>query len=453
MGIRELIVKYSQPGPRYTSYPTAPQWSDAVGEATYDEHLEQFKQKNGPLSLYAHIPFCESLCYYCGCNIKITKDHESGSAYVGFLLKELALVAQRMGEGRELGQIAWGGGTPTFLASPDMARIQAATRKHFVIREDAEVSIEVDPRVTRQEQLETLASIGFNRISMGVQDFDEAVQKAINRIQSAEMTENMLNACRKLGFRGINFDLIYGLPFQSLASFERTLDHVIRIRPDRIALYNYARLPSLIKHQVILEKYPMPGADERVDIFTVSYDRLLKAGYRAIGMDHFALETDEMFLASNNGNLFRNFQGYSVRKAEDSVGVGVSAIGEITSAFFQNVKDVKEYTERVTNGRLATLRGLELTRDDLIRKWTIQSVMCRFELNFAEFHSAFGVDAPTYFASELERLGEFYDEGILVRDAQGLRVTELGRLFIRNVAMVFDIYLKMPQKATYSRTV
>jgi oxygen-independent coproporphyrinogen III oxidase len=453
MGLKELIVKYSKPGPRYTSYPTAPQFNEATGESAYRQHLANCKSDDNPIALYVHIPFCETLCYYCGCNIVITKDHPAGISYVDYLVKEIEQVASLTGGKKRIAQISWGGGTPTFLASDELRKLYKAIRDHFSLTANAEVSIEVDPRVTREEQLKTLSELGFNRISLGVQDFSEPVQKAVNRIQSAKMTQDMLLYSRKLGFKGINFDLMYGLPFQTLASFEATIDEVVRIKPDRIALYNYARLPNMIKHQVILEKFPMPAAEERVDIFLLAYQKLLSAGYRAIGMDHYALETDEMYVASNDGRLYRNFMGYTVQKGTDLIGVGASAIGEVRSGFFQNVKEIKAYKQGIDNQGLATWRGCELSEADKRRKWVIQALMCRFDFSFAAFTKQFSDDAKVYFSDELTRLDEFYAEGILERYDQGIRVTPLGRLFVRNVAMIFDAYLKLPQKVTYSRTV
>jgi oxygen-independent coproporphyrinogen-3 oxidase len=451
--IRSLIKKYSVSGPRYTSYPTAPVWTEEHGMDAFRQELEaERRDPTKPLALYTHVPFCEQLCYYCGCNIQITKDHGRSARYVERVLREMGQVGKILGERRRLHQISWGGGTPTFLTLDEMRRLYQGTRDVFDIAPDAEVSIEVDPRVTSDAQLELLRSLGFNRVSLGVQDFDRKVQEAINRVQPREMTAGMLGTARRLGYTGINFDLIYGLPHQTLATFEDTVKAVSEIRPDRIALYNYAHLPNMIKHQGILDKHPMPGAEERVDIFTMAYDYLTRHGYQAIGMDHFALETDEMYKAIESRTLYRNFMGYTVKRGASMVGVGVSAISELESSFFQNIKGPKAYEDQIDGPGLATHRGCRLTPEDHRRKWAIQHLMCQFRFDFAEYAGRFGEDPEQHFADEFSRLSSFYDDGVLTRDGQGIYVTPLGRLFIRNVAMVFDAYLKAP-KVTYSRTV
>jgi oxygen-independent coproporphyrinogen-3 oxidase len=451
--LRGLIEKYSVAGPRYTSYPTAPQWAD-LGEEKYQQALQAgYLGDDDPLALYVHIPFCEKLCYYCGCNIQITKDHGRSPSYVDALLAEAKFVSARLGGRKTLSQISWGGGTPTFLNTDEIARLHRGIAASFDISPSAEVSIEVDPRVTSCAQLEILRTLGFNHVSMGVQDFEPQVQKAINREQSREMTEQMLKKCRELGFTGINFDLIYGLPHQSLATFERTITQVAQVRPDRIALYNYARIPSLLKHQTILEEYPMPSAEERVEIFSMAYDRLTAAGYRAIGMDHFALEDDELYRAIEKGTLYRNFMGYSVKRGKNMIGLGASAIGEVGPTFFQNLRKPQDYQAAVESGKLAAFRGCFLSADDLRRKWVIQEIMCRFVLDYATFDTQFNEKFETYFAEELPRLAPFFSDGILVAGERSVRVTDLGRIFIRNVAMVFDAYLKQPGKAAHSKTV
>lgn len=455
MALIELIRKYSTSGPRYTSYPTAPQWKEEVSERNYRAELEKaFSNPSDELAMYVHIPFCEQLCYYCGCNIQITKDHSRSQAYLEALLTELKETAKLLGEKRVLSQVSWGGGTPTFFTSAEITKLQRGILECFELAPGAEVSIEIDPRVTTDEQLETLKSVGFNRASLGVQDFNLDVQKAVNRIQSAEMTQKMLKTCHSLGFTGVNFDLIYGLPLQTFNSFEETVEEVIRIRPDRIALYNYAHLPSLRPHQKILEKMKMPDAEERVAIFSHAYEELIQAGYRSIGMDHFALETDEMYQSLLDGRLYRNFMGYTVKKGAGLLGMGASAIGESQNAYFQNVREAKSYEERVGETGLATLRGCLLSEDDLERKWAIQSLMCQFKLEAGEFEASFGKSFESKFKWELTQLGDFFKEGILEGNTRSMKVTNLGRLFVRNVAMLFDAYLKLPnQKATYSKTV
>lgn len=454
MDLNALITKYSRSGPRYTSYPTAPQWSDKHGADTYRRHLEALSQNTSkPLSLYIHVPFCESLCYYCGCNILITKDHSRSREYVEHCLIELEAVATALKARRKLGQISWGGGTPTYLTVGQMKQLHQGTQHLFEIAADAEVNIEVDPRVTTNEQLEWLASLGFNRVSLGVQDFDPKVQETIHRIQPEEMTDSMVKKCRTLGMKGINLDLIYGLPYQTVTSFERTMDAVARIRPDRIALYNYAHLPNMIAHQKILDSHPMPSADERVAIFQLAYERLIGAGYRSIGMDHFALREDELSRALDKGSLYRNFQGYSVQKAADMIGIGCSAIGEVEGGYFQNVREVKPYQEKIGAGGLATLRGCVLSDDDKRRKWVIQTLMCQFELRSDRYEAMFGAPFETHFGAECAELTGFFEEGLLERRGETLKVSDLGRLFVRNIAMVFDAYLKAPSPVRYSTTV
>lgn len=450
MDLNALIRKYSTPGPRYTSYPTAPQWSDSVGEAEYRQALARVSPDDS-LALYVHLPFCEKLCYYCGCNIQITHDKSRSRSYVEQVISELGLVADNL-RSKAMVQISWGGGTPTFLTLDEIRALQTAILSHFTLQPGAEVSIEIDPRVTTEAQLRLLREIGFNRTSLGVQDFNPQVQEAVNRIQPAEQTRAILDLCRSLGFEGINFDLIYGLPFQTFESFELTVDQVIAMRPDRIALYNYARLPSLLKHQSILEKHPMPDADARVAIFTMALDRLTAAGYLAIGMDHFALKQDSLSRALEEGSLYRNFMGYTVRHANHLIGVGASSIGEVGGGFFQNIKKASEYEAAIAGGRLPTQRGMVLSDDDLRRKWIIQSLMCRFQLDPTEFERTFGASFGKDFETELQSLRPFEGDGILEAHSGKYAVTELGRLFVRNVAMVFDAYLSR-QKATFSRTV
>ncbi len=366
--------------------------------------------------------------------------------------RELDGVARSLGSRRRLTQISLGGGTPTFFTADELVELYRAFEQNFDIASHSDISIEVDPRVTSDEQLVRLRELGFNRISLGVQDFDPKVQEAVNRVQSSEMVAKMLARCRELKYDAINFDFIYGLPHQTFDSFQHTVEEIVRLRPDRIALYNYARLPSLLKHQVVLEQFPMPSAEERVDIFTMAYDTLLGAGYGAIGMDHFALATDELFKALDEGTLYRNFMGYVVKKGTDLLGVGTSAIGEFRDAYFQNLKGAKDYEVGIASYGLATGRGCLLSKDDLRRKWVIQRLMCGLKLEFGEFETQFHASFEEYFATELPLLEGFYLDGILTKGTHSIHVTSLGRLFIRNVAMVFDAYLAT-KKTTFSQTV
>lgn len=451
MDLKALVAKYSVAGPRYTSYPTAPQWSSAVKEDVYRHRLAS-RPKGKTLGVYVHLPFCESLCYYCGCNIQITHDKSRSARYVDHVLRELDAVASALPETVGLSQMSWGGGTPTFLTVSEIEKLFQAIAARFPVTADADVSVEVDPRVTTDAQLETMRRLGFNRVSFGVQDFDPKVQETVHRIQPAAMTERMLAKCRGLGYRGINFDLIYGLPYQTPATFEKTLDRLLEMRPDRIALYNYARLPDMIPHQKILEKHPMPEADERLTLFARAYERLLGAGYVAIGMDHFALADDDLGQAVTNGTLFRNFMGYVVKRSEELLGLGASAIGEVNGAFFQNVKSPKEYEDTVERTGLATLRGLVLSDDDHRRRWIVQGLMCEFDVDFAAYAARFGEDFRQTYAREIERLAPLVADGLLVVDTKRIRVTDLGRLFVRNAAMAFDAYLEQ-STLRYSKTV
>ncbi len=453
MGLKELIKKYSTSGPRYTSYPTAPQWVETLEIDSYREQLKKiFSEKTEPISLYIHIPFCEALCYYCGCNIQITKDHSRSRSYLQALIQELKTVTGVMKTRQTLSQISWGGGTPTFMTCKEIETLHQATLEVFDIAEGAEVSIEIDPRVTTREQLSTLRRLGFNRVSLGVQDFNEAVQKAVNRIQSVELTCEMLNYCREVGFQGINFDLMYGLPLQTRDSFHKTLEQVISLRPDRIALYNYAHLPSLRPHQKIMDQFEMPDIHDRLAIFTEAYQEFTQNGYRSIGMDHFALETDELFLAIEKETLYRNFMGYTVKRGSAMIGIGASAIGEVGGSYFQNIREAKIYEESVVSQGLASFRGCLLTQDDEERKWIIQQLMCKFILRFSDYKALFGKDFKSQFEKELKDLSDFSSEGILTVSFEAISISDLGRVFIRNIAMVFDAYLTVPTKATYSKT-
>lgn len=453
MDLTQLIKKYATSGPRYTSYPTAPQWTENLKIERYQEQLKKsFSGNTEPIALYIHIPFCEALCFYCGCNIQITKDHSKSGVYIEALIKELKTVSETIGRRQTLSQISWGGGTPTFMTSQEIERLHLATLKYFDLAEGAEVSIEIDPRVTSNEQLSTLRRLGFNRVSLGVQDFNENVQKAVNRIQSIELTSNMLKFCRELGFQGINFDLIYGLPLQTKRSFHKTLQQVIALKPDRIALYNYAHLPSLRPHQKIMDKFERPDSEDRLAIFSDGYTEFTQNGYRSIGMDHFALESDELFLAIEKETLYRNFMGYTVKRGAGMIGIGASAIGEVGGNYFQNTRETMPYQDSIAHEGLSSFRGCLLTSDDVQRKWIIQQLMCKFVLRFEDYRSLFNHSFEITFQNEIKLLSEFASEGILTLDSQGIVITDLGRLFIRNVAMIFDAYLSLPTQATYSKT-
>lgn len=446
----EQIRRLDVPGPRYTSYPTAPEWSP---ELTAEQYLAKIGEAGAedpskPLSLYIHIPFCRELCTYCGCNVVIAKDDQRAEPYIEAVAKEMHIVAQHLGPRRKLSQIHWGGGTPTFLNERQLGFMWARIRDLFEPLPDAEIAIEVDPAITSKGQLDLLRGLGFNRISMGVQDFDPDVQQAVNRIQSVEETHELLRHARSLGFTGINFDLIYGLPRQSTASWQRTLELVAEMRPDRMAVYSFAFIPDLRHHQRKIDADEVPKGPDKLNLFRQTYRVFTEAGYDAIGMDHFALPEDELSRAQKDRRLGRNFQGYTVKSATDVVAFGVTGISDIQGCYAQNVRPLKQYYDAVAEGRPATERGIVLTEDDRVRRGLITQVMCNFWVDLADFG---GLEA---YEAELPRLRELQDQGLIVLDGTQIEVTALGRLFVRVVAMTFDTYLRRrPGTPTFSRTV
>ncbi|MGB3290896.1 MAG: oxygen-independent coproporphyrinogen III oxidase [Burkholderiaceae bacterium] len=452
-----LIRRFDHSGPRYTSYPTADRFRSSFDEQAYLGHLARRAGAkagtNPPLSVYVHLPFCESLCYFCACNKVITQDHGRAAQYLAYLDKEMELVARRLGPDRKTAQLHLGGGTPTFLSAAELTGLMESLRRHFEFMPDAELGVEIDPRTVNEATLSMLAGLGFNRTSFGVQDFDPDVQAAVNRIQPLEMVEKALSASRKAGFQSVNTDLIYGLPKQTLASFDRTLDQVIRLSPDRIALYNYAHLPSRFKAQRLISAADLPSAEERLQIFLMSTRRLLEAGYVYIGLDHFAKPDDELNLARRDGGLHRNFQGYTTRAECDLVGLGVSAIGKVGNSYSQSVRSVNAYYQILDEGRLPIEKGYELSLDDVLRREVIMTLMCSMPVDFSLLNRAYGIDFPAYFDAELQRLQAFKDSGLLTIDDKGMVVTPKGRLFVRAMGMVFDKFLGQPTVSTYSKLI
>jgi oxygen-independent coproporphyrinogen III oxidase len=451
-----LIRKYDVAGPRYTSYPTADRFVEAFGEAELTQWLA--KRNIGgisqPLSVYVHLPFCESICYYCGCNKIVTRDHGRSAKYIKYLDKELALLAPRLGETPTIAQLHWGGGTPTFLAREEMRELMALLDARFRRSADFECAIEVDPRHAPEGTMAFLASLGFNRVSLGVQDFDPAVQKAVHRIQPEELTRRAVAEARAAGLRSVNFDLIYGLPKQTLASFNATLDKAIELDPDRIALYSYAHLPTLFKPQRRIAEADLPSAETKLQILTLAIGRLTRAGYLYIGMDHFARPDDELAIAQARGRLQRNFQGYSTFPDSDLIGLGVSAIGKVGPTYCQNQKRYDDYAAALEAGHLPVARGLELTRDDLVRRAVIQALACHFRLSLESIELAYLVDFREYFARELADLRRLQDEGLVDLSEEWITVTPRGRLLVRVVCMVFDRYLREAQaRARYSKVI
>lgn len=437
--VQRLIPKYERPGPRYTSYPTAPVWSEEFGEDELRDALARATDR--PLSLYIHIPFCERLCTFCACNRTITRDHSVAGPYLDSLEDEARKVAETIGGERPCVQLAVGGGTPTYLSELELARMCEIADAHFPPRPGAERSIEVDPRVTRREQLEVLAEHGFNRISLGVQDMSPKVQKAINRVQPRAMTEELTENARALGFGSVNFDLIYGLPFQTTDSFDDTLTQVIELRPDRIALYSYAHVTWISKQQRGFENKDLPSAEQKLAIFLLANERLAEAGYLFFGLDHFALPDDELSSAARGGDLRRNFMGYTTKASVDLIGLGASGISELADAYAQSLRTPAEWSERISAGRLATMRGWSLSEDDLRRKWLIQRLMCQGEISPRAYEDSFGEPLSARIPSLEERLAPLVADGLLSTRGDEYELTPRGRVFLRPVAMTFDAYL------------
>jgi oxygen-independent coproporphyrinogen-3 oxidase len=452
-----LIGRYDRPGPRYTSYPTAVEFNDAFDEPAYRAQLAEIARTSTPISLYLHLPFCEERCSFCGCSVIITRKREVAAEYLTYLHRELAMLAEALGERRRVVQYHWGGGTPTYLSLSQIAALQAVVARHFDIEDGAEVAIEVDPRVTSAEQLALLRDLGFNRLSLGVQDFTPEVQEAVNRIQSEALTRTLFDAARDLGFESINIDLIYGLPLQTRTSFGRTVEAVLAMRPDRVAVYSYAHVPWIRGHQKYLNPGDLPAAERKIELFVEAMERFRAAGYEQIGMDHFAVPTDELALASAAGRLHRNFMGYTTRPAPDMLAAGVSGIGDVGGVFAQNTKKLSEYYTAIDAGRFPIERGYHLDADDHVRRFVITSLMCNFRVVRSEVESRFPIEFAQYFAHELAELEESaVADGFVTIDDAALAVTPLGRLFVRNVAMVFDRHLRARAASTipiFSRTV
>jgi len=452
----EVLRRFDRPGPRYTSYPTADRFVEAFDSAAYRRALEARRTggRSRGLSLYVHLPFCSTICYYCACNKVITKDRGRSAKYVRYVGRELELVGELLGSDERVGQLHWGGGTPTFLPHDDLRALMGMIRSRVPLVDDGEYSIEVDPRGTSPDTIALLAELGFNRLSVGVQDFDEDVQRAVNRRQSFEETASVIDAARAHGFKSVNLDLIYGLPRQDPARMGETLAKVLRLAPDRIALYNYAHLPGTFKPQRRIAESELPSAAARIDLAMLAMQTLTAAGYRYIGMDHFALPDDELAQAQRLGHLHRNFQGYSTRAACDLVALGISAIGAIGPAYSQNVKTLEEYYDRLDRRELPVMRGIELSADDLVRRAVIQALMCQFELSIESIEIAYLVDFKRYFSVELADLRELESLGLVEIGDEWITVTPRGRLVVRGIAMVFDRYLRLAEtRARYSKLV
>jgi oxygen-independent coproporphyrinogen-3 oxidase len=450
----DFLQKYNRPGPRYTSYPTAPIWQDDFGPDDLEETFLRADKERTPVSLYMHLPFCESLCLFCACNVVIEKDHAAARPYLDLLKREIEHVSRFVARSRPVVQFHWGGGTPTYLSPAQMDDLFGFAAAHFSIAPDAEIGIEIDPRVTTVEHLESLRRLGFNRLSLGIQDFHPEVQEAVRRIQPFDATRDLIAAARALGFASINVDLIYGLPFQTAPRFAHTVEQVLTLHPDRAALFSYAHVPWLRKQQGAFASH-LPEGMEKFRIFRAGLDAFLGAGYVYIGMDHFALPGDELAIAQRERTLRRNFQGYTTKAGADLYGMGVSAISAIGEAYAQNVRDLPGYGARISERGIATMRGYRLSADDLLRRAVISRLLCHTVVRKSEIESEFGIRFDETFAPELERLASFADDGLIVSDPDEIRVTGPGRVFIRNVAMVFDSYLdrqKLEGQPLYSKT-
>jgi oxygen-independent coproporphyrinogen III oxidase len=441
----DLLLRYDIAGPRYTSYPTAPQFSAAFGQAQYREHARRSNATFTPqsLSLYVHVPFCSSPCFYCGCNRLITRDAGAGSRYVELLLREASLVAPLFDHHREVRQLHLGGGTPNFLGTAELTRLIETLALHFRFSRaaDLDFSIELDPRFIGSDGVASLARLGFNRASLGVQDFDPRVQEAVNRIQTVKQTLAVIEACRAAGFHSINIDLIYGLPHQSLEGFARTLDTVVAAAPDRLAVYGYAHMPRLFKAQRQIDAQTLPGPALRIALLELAIERLSAAGYRYIGMDHFARPEDDLARAQAAGGLHRNFMGYTTHAGCDLVGLGMSAISHFGNSFSQNPRDLTAWSTALEADRIPVWRGLALTDDDRLRAEVIQNLMCDGAVDFARIESRYGIDFESYFAEALEQLRPLMTDDLVTLEGRELRATDFGRFLLRIIAMCFDRHL------------
>jgi oxygen-independent coproporphyrinogen-3 oxidase len=450
----EFLARYNRPGPRYTSYPTAPVWNDSFGPADLEKVHEEAERAKSPVSLYMHIPFCESLCLFCACNVIIQKDKRVSPPYLDILKREVEHLSRSVSSDRQVVQFHWGGGTPTYLTPPQIEELFGFTRQHFTFAPDAEIGIEVDPRVTSREHLLTLRKLGFNRLSMGIQDFHPLVQKTINRVQPFELTAGLIQSARELGFESVNVDLIYGLPYQTPETFAHTVDQILELTPDRVALFSYAHVPWLKKQQNSFEGH-LPEGMQKFGIFRTGLLKFLESGYLYIGMDHFAKPGDELAVSQQNRTLHRNFQGYTTKAGADLYGMGITAISGIQNAYAQNQRDIPSWEKAIAERGIATMRGYHLSGDDRLRRAVISRLLCHTIVLKREISEEFGIDFDSYFAGELARLASFREDGLVVLNPGEIRTTWLGRIFIRNLAMIFDPYLEkqhLHAKPLFSKT-
>ena len=450
-----LIQKYNVPGPRYTSYPPATRFTDQIAWSDLAEEILHNNTTERDLSLYFHIPFCETLCWFCGCNTVITLQHSQGTTYVDYLKKEMAQICTLLNPRRKVVQLHFGGGSPTFLTPEEIRTLGSAIHEHFTLADDVEAGVEIDPRRLTRDHLAALREVGFNRASLGVQDFNPEVQQAVHRLQPREMTEQVIDWIREAGFNSLNVDLIYGLPHQTVASFEKTLDRIIELGPDRLAVFNYAHVPWIKPSQKIFEKRAvLPAPETKLQLIKLITEKLTDQGrYVYIGMDHFARPTDELAVAQRNKTLQRNFQGYSTRGGTDIYAFGMSAISQTENAYWQSHKELPEYYGALDAGKAPLHKGYFVTEDDKVRRQTIMHLMCNLGLDYAAMSHRLGIHFNDYFAHEIESLADLEADGLVRRNRDSLHVTELGRLLIRNIAMRFDAYLPKETERRFSRTI
>ncbi|HIP98077.1 MAG TPA: oxygen-independent coproporphyrinogen III oxidase [Aquifex aeolicus] len=450
---QELIKKYDKPGPRYTSYPPATEFNQQFGRDYFIKHLLDSNEKANPLSLYFHIPFCENACWFCGCNVVINRIRGREVPYLNRLEKEINILKRYLDFSREVVQLHWGGGTPNYLTKEQTRWLFDLIRKNFNISPKAEISVEIDPRSVDFEYLKIYRELGFNRISVGVQDFNPTVQKAVNRIQPLSLMERIISQIRQLGFGSVNIDLIYGLPYQTPESFKETVRKTLALNPDRVAVYNFAYVPWLKPLQRRIDPKTLPQPRQKLEMLKIAIEEFTSAGYVYIGMDHFAKPTDKLVLAQREGKLWRNFQGYTTKKGVDLIGIGMTSISMLEKFYGQNYKTIRPYYFALDGGVLPTFRGIELNQDDLIRREVITELICNFRLEIRQIEDKFGIDFDTYFESELEELKPMEADGLLTLSGKEIKVTPLGRLLIRNICMVFDIYTKRRRERRFSRTI
>ncbi len=453
----DLLKKYDKPGPRYTSYPTAPYFHEGINNEEYISHIHKDDEtiENRDLSLYFHLPFCDTLCYFCGCNMMVTRNWDRIDEYIDYLEKEIKLLKREIGPDRKIIQLHWGGGTPTHLSPVQINRLGDIIHHYFDLQEHAEIGVEIDPRELTYDHMKALSDSGFNRCSMGVQDFDVKVQQAVNRIQPESITRKAVEWARELGFQSLNLDLMYGLPFQKPESYESTIDKILSMDPDRLAVFNYAHLPEMIKHQRLIKDEWIPSVEEKLQLLKLSIEKLTSAGYEYIGMDHFAKPDDELTVAMKKGTLYRNFQGYSTHAGINLFAFGITSIGMLSDLYIQNKKKLKDYYEKLDNGKLPVLKGIALSKDDIVRREVITELMCNFRLEKQKIVKKYNINFDDYFQEALATLRSFEEDGLITLEEEVLTVSNSGRLLIRNIAMNFDANLmaKKGDKPRFSRTV